>query len=52
VIVHRANAERRGRQVLKKLREEIDRHLFEVALQAAIGAGWWPARTSRRCART
>ena len=23
--------------MLKKLREEIDRHLFEVALQAAIG---------------
>jgi GTP-binding protein LepA len=38
VIVHRASAERRGRQILKKLREEIDRHLFEVALQAAIGA--------------
>lgn len=37
IIVHRANAERRGRIVLKKLREEIDRHLFEVALQAAIG---------------
>jgi GTP-binding protein LepA len=38
VIVHRASAERRGRIILKKLREEIDRHLFEVALQAAIGA--------------
>ena len=38
VIVHRSNAERRGRAILKKLREEIDRHLFEVALQAAIGA--------------
>jgi len=38
IIVHRANAERRGRLVLKKLREEIDRHLFEVSLQAAIGA--------------
>ena len=37
VIVHRTNAERRGRAVLKKLREEIDRHLFEVSLQAAIG---------------
>ncbi len=38
VIVHRSNAERRGRIILKKLREEIDRHLFEVSLQAAIGA--------------
>jgi GTP-binding protein LepA len=38
IIVHRSTAERRGRVVLKKLREEIDRHLFEVALQAAIGA--------------
>jgi len=38
LIVHRTNAERRGRLILKKLREEISRHLFEVALQAAIGA--------------
>jgi GTP-binding protein LepA len=37
-IVHRSTAERRGRAMLKKLREEIDRHLFEVVLQAAIGA--------------
>ncbi|MBI1914888.1 MAG: elongation factor 4 [Planctomycetes bacterium] len=37
-IVHRATADRRGRRLLKKLREEIDRHLFEVILQAAIGS--------------
>ncbi len=36
-IVHRAFADRRGRRLLKKLRAEIDRHLFEVVLQAAIG---------------
>lgn len=36
-IVHRSTCERRGRKLLKKLREEIDRHLFEVVLQAAIG---------------
>ncbi|MBA2225507.1 translation elongation factor 4 [Thermogemmata fonticola] len=38
VIVHRSQAERRGRAILKKLRDQIDRHLFEVALQAAIGS--------------
>ncbi|MSR31160.1 MAG: elongation factor 4 [Gemmataceae bacterium] len=36
-IVHRSTADRRARKLLKKLREEIDRHLFEVVLQAAIG---------------
>src|SRR6516162_3057963 len=37
-IVHRGVSERRGRALLKKLREEIDRHMFEIAIQAAIGS--------------
>ena len=37
VICHRDDAERRGRAVVKKLRGEIDRHMFEIALQASIG---------------
>ena len=37
-IVHRSQADTRGRAVLKKLRKEIPRHMFEVRLQAAIGS--------------
>ena len=37
-IVHRSQAERRGRAVCKKLKEEISRHQFEIPLQAALGA--------------
>lgn len=37
-IVHRVFADRRGRKLVKKLRGEIDRHLFEIAIQAAIGS--------------
>ena len=35
-IVHKDQAEYRGRQAIKKMRKEIPRHLFEIALQAAI----------------
>ncbi len=37
IIVHRDTAEHRGRKILKVLRKEIPRQLFEIALQAAIG---------------
>src|SRR5437667_259788 len=37
VIVHKNKAEARGRKLLVRLKEEIDRHLSEIPLQAAIG---------------
>ena len=37
IICHRDNAEKRTRLMLLKLRKQIDRHQFEIALQAAIG---------------
>jgi GTP-binding protein LepA len=37
VIVHRDKAEQRGRALLIRLKKEIDRHLFEIPLQCAIG---------------
>lgn len=37
-ICHREDSDRRGRAVAKKLKSEIDRHMFEVAVQAAIGS--------------
>ncbi len=37
VICHRQDCERRGRILLRKLQKQIDRHQFEIPLQAAIG---------------
>ena len=36
-VCHAEQADYRGRAVIKKLRKEIPRHMFEIPLQAAVG---------------
>ena len=38
LIVHRAQADRRGRELTEKMRELIPRQMFDVAIQAAVGS--------------
>ena len=38
MIVHRSDAQRRGRELVAKMREIIPRQMFEIAIQAAIGS--------------
>jgi len=38
VMIHRSKAAQRGRELAKKLKELIERQMYEVAIQAAIGS--------------
>ncbi len=38
LMIHRANSQYRGRELVAKMRELIPRQMFDVAVQAAIGA--------------
>jgi len=38
MILHRAHAERRGRELCEKMKDLIPRQMFDVAIQAAVGS--------------
>jgi len=51
-IVHRDRARARGVQACDRLKDEIPRQMFKIAIQGAIGGESSPAQRSPRSART
>ena len=48
-IIHRTNAQFRGREIVSRLRSLIPRQMYDVAIQAAIGANIIALKKERAC---
>ncbi len=51
IIVHRSQADVRGRRLTVRLKEHIDRHLFAISIQAAVGSRIIARETVRALAK-